>query len=78
MVTVTNVGATYDAVSASKGLGVQDIDFTGVTALVFRVRVNKIGTGTQSWRGSETTDPRYFVDSTYKGARLRSCLTVNK
>lgn len=56
MVTLTNVGANYDAIAASKGLGIQDIDFTGVTSVVFRVFVNKIGTGTQSWQLWNVTD----------------------
>ena len=56
MVTLTNVGSAYDAIPASKGLGIQDVDFTGVTQVVFRVFVNKIGTGTQSWQLWNVTD----------------------
>lgn len=56
LATLTNVGSSYDAISASKGLGIQDIDFTGVTSIVFRVYVNKIGTGTQSWQLWNQTD----------------------
>ena len=50
MVTLTNVGTTYDAIAASKALGVALYDFTGVTQVVFLVRYNKIGTGTLSWQ----------------------------
>lgn len=56
MVTLTNVGANYDTTAASRGLGIQDIDFTGIAQVVFRVRVNKIGTGTQSWQLWNETD----------------------
>jgi hypothetical protein len=56
MVTLTNVGSAYDAIPASKGLGIQDIDFTGVTAVRFRVFVNKVGTGTQDWQLWNVTD----------------------
>jgi hypothetical protein len=49
-VVVTNVGASYDAVALSKGLGVAEVDFTGCAQLDLAVRVNKIGTGTQSWQ----------------------------
>jgi hypothetical protein len=56
MVTLTNVGSTYDAIPASQGLGLIRINFTGVTQLVLDVRVNKIGTGTQSWQLWNETD----------------------
>lgn len=56
MVTLTNVGASYDAIAASKGLGIQEIDFTGVTSVIFTVFVNKVGTGTQSWQLWNVTD----------------------
>ena len=56
MVVLTNVGTTYDATTASRGLGIATLDFTGVTQLVFRVRVNKVGTGVQSWQLWNETD----------------------
>lgn len=55
-VVLTNVGASYDAVAVSKGLGLAEVDFTGVTRIDFGVRVNKIGTGTQSWQLFNETD----------------------
>lgn len=56
MVTITNVGSTYDAVPASKGLGHAEIDLTNVLQVVFRVRYNKVGTGTLSWQVWNETD----------------------
>lgn len=56
MVTLTNIGTAYDAIAASRGLGVQDVDFTGVGSVLFRVRVNHVGTGTQSWQLWNDTD----------------------
>ena len=56
MVTLTNVGTAYDFISASQGLGMQRIDFTGVTQIAMDLRVNKIGTGTQSWQLWNETD----------------------
>ena len=50
MVTLTNVNTTYDANMASQGLGWGIIDFTGVTQVRMALRVQKIGTGTQSWQ----------------------------
>lgn len=56
MVTLTNVGTSYDAIAASQGLGWGRIDFTGVTQVKMDLRVNKIGTGTQSWQLWNETD----------------------
>lgn len=56
MVTLTNVGSSYDAIAASKGLGMQRINFTGIASVVFEVFVNKVGTGTQSWQLWNVTD----------------------
>ena len=56
MVTCTNVGTTYDNNTNSSSLPVGYLDFTGVTQLLVWVRVNKIGTGTQSWQLWNVTD----------------------
>lgn len=56
MILLTNVGSTYDAIAATKGLRFAEIDFTGVTSIVFRVRCNKVGTGTISWQLWNETD----------------------
>lgn len=53
---LTNIGASYDTTAIAKGLGIAEIDFTGATEIVFTVRVNKIGTGTQSWQLWNQTD----------------------
>jgi hypothetical protein len=56
VITLTNVGTAYDAIPASRGLGIGRLDFTGVTVLRFDVFVNKIGSGTQSWQLWNITD----------------------
>lgn len=56
MIALTNVGASYDAIAASKGLGFAEIDFTGVLQVVFTVRYNKVGAGTLSWQLWNETD----------------------
>jgi hypothetical protein len=56
VITLTNVGTSYDAITASQGLGIILIDFTGVTQVMFAVRVQKIGSGTQSWQLWNDTD----------------------
>jgi hypothetical protein len=67
-VVVTNVGAAYDAVAPSQGLGLVAVDFTGVTSLFFLVRVNKVGTGTQSWQLWNETDAAEIAVLTDAGA----------
>lgn len=56
MVTLTNVGTTYDAVTASRGLGMGYFNFTGKTQALVMVKVNKVGTGIQSWQVWNETD----------------------
>jgi hypothetical protein len=56
MITLTNVGATYDAIDASLGLGLGYFNLTGVTNIDFLVKVKKIGIGTQSWQLWNETD----------------------
>lgn len=56
MVTLTNYGSVYDAIPASKGLGLFRVNFTGLTQIVLDVFVNKIGTGVQSWQLWNLTD----------------------
>jgi hypothetical protein len=55
-VVLTNVGASYDAVNPSRGLGFVELSMTGIASIVFTVQVNKIGTGTQSWQLWNETD----------------------
>lgn len=56
MDTLTNVGTSYDATAVSRGLGFRTINMTGVTQIILEIRVNKIGTGTQSWQVWNDTD----------------------
>lgn len=54
--TLTNIGASYDTINAAKGLGFVGIQTAGIVELTFAVKVNKIGTGTQSWQLWNETD----------------------
>ena len=56
LVTLTNVGANYDTIAASKGLGFVAVDTLGITRLELRVRYNKIGAGTLTWQLWNETD----------------------
>lgn len=56
MPVLTNVGATYDAIMASRELGIGFMDFTGINRVDMVVHVQKIGTGTQSWQAWNVTD----------------------
>jgi hypothetical protein len=55
---LTNVGAAYDnaVLNISQGLGLVRIHTAGITAIEFGVKVNKIGTGIQSWQLWNETD----------------------
>jgi hypothetical protein len=53
---LTNVGAAYDTVALARGLGIVVVNMTGITSIDFRVNVNKVGTGTQSWQIWNETD----------------------
>lgn len=82
MVTLTNVGSAYDTVAAARGLGIELVDFTGVSQIVFAVLVNKIGTGTQSWQLWNVTDGTeiaVLIDSGAAGdmKELRNTFNVN-
>lgn len=56
MATVTNVGTAYDAVAASKGLGMFVENLTGITQVRLVVFYNKVGSGTISWQLWNVTD----------------------
>lgn len=45
--TLTNVGAAYDTLNVG---GVALVQQAGITKIVFGIRVNKIGVGTQDWQ----------------------------
>jgi hypothetical protein len=50
VVTLTNVGTSYDTIGAANGLGFSEIDFRGATQVTFRVRHQKVGTGTITYQ----------------------------
>lgn len=54
--TLTNVGTTYDAISGSQNMGFAHVQAAGITQIIFGVRVNKVGSGTQSWQLWNDTD----------------------
>jgi hypothetical protein len=54
--TITNVGTTYDAVALSQNLGFIEVVMDGIDTIVFTVRVNKVGAGTQDWQLWNDTD----------------------
>lgn len=49
-ITLTNVGTTYDGTATALGLGSVLVQTAGITHLDLMVRVNKVGSGTQSWQ----------------------------
>lgn len=55
-VTLTNIGTTYDGIALSQGLGSAIVQTAGITSIIFGVRVNKVGAGTQSWQLWDDTD----------------------
>lgn len=80
MITLTNCGLTYDATTNALGLGDIDIDMTGVTQVIFRVRVNKIGTGTQDWQlwnDTDGTQVAVISDAGVAGAKRLGPVTAN-
>ena len=55
-VTLTNIGTIYDGTDPARGLGLALIETAGITQVVFGVRCNKVGGGTQSWQLFNDTD----------------------
>ena len=53
---LTNIGTAYDGTDAARGLGTALVQTAGITSVIFGVRVNKIGSGTQSWQLWNETD----------------------
>jgi len=79
-ITLTNVGASYDATNPSFGLGSALIDFTGITQVDFSVGVSKIGTGTQSWQLWNATDGTEICvidDAGVTGNKVLNAATAN-
>ena len=78
-VTLTNIGTAYDTIPASQGLGLALIQATGITSVIFGVKVNKIGTGTQSWQlfnETDTSEITVIDDAGATGIKMLST-TVN-
>jgi len=76
MAVLTNVGANYDSITASKELGIAQMDFTGATHVTFTIFVNKVGTGTQSWQLWNVTDGAQIAVLTDAGAVGDKLLTT--
>jgi hypothetical protein len=76
MPSLTNVGASYDAITASKDLGIALFDFTGASQVTFTVYANKIGTGTQSWQLWSVTDAAEITVIADAGASGDKVLTT--
>jgi hypothetical protein len=76
-VTLTNIGTAYDAINASKGLGLAVIDFTNVQSLEFGVFVSKVGGGTQSWQLWNVTDAAEIAVINDAGAAGDKLLTTS-
>jgi hypothetical protein len=78
--TLTNVGTTYDAHALTPGFGFALVQAAGITQVVFAVKVQKIGTGTQSWQlWNETNASEVAVidDAAAAGAVKMLSTTVN-
>lgn len=77
-VALTNIGATYDAIAASQGLGSAIIQTVGITNIIFGVRVNKVGSGTQSWQLWNDTDSTEIAVIDDTGAAGVKNLSISK
>lgn len=77
LVALTNVGSLYDSITASQGLGFARVQTAGITGIEFSVRVNKIGTGIQSWQLWNETDNSEIVAIDDSGvAGVKTLLTT--
>ena len=79
-VNLANVGTAYDAVPASRGLGVLWIEGGGITKVEFGVRYDKVGTGTLSFQlWDETTGTELCVvnDAAAAGNNKTGVATFN-
>lgn len=54
--TLSNVGNAYDAIAGSQNIGYGYFQTAGISQVIFAVRVNKVGAGTQSWQLWNETD----------------------
>jgi hypothetical protein len=75
---LTNVGAAYDTDVAAQNLGFAHVEASGVTQIIFAVRVNKVGVGTQSWQLWNETDALEAAVIDDAGATGLKYLSVTK
>jgi hypothetical protein len=76
--TLTNVGASFDAIVNSQNMGFAHVQTAGITQVIFCVRVNKIGSGTQSWQLWNETDGNEVAVIDDAGATGLKYLSVTK
>lgn len=76
--TLTNIGSAYDGTDPARGLGVALVQTAGITQIIFGVRVNKIGTGTQSWQLFNDTDATEITVIDDAGAAGVKTLSVTR
>lgn len=76
--TLTNVGTTYDAITGSQNMGFAHVQTAGITQVIFGVRVNKVGGGTQSWQLWNDTDGNEVAVIDDAGATGIKYLSVTK
>lgn len=75
--TLTNIGATFDASAGSQNMGYGYIQAAGITQVIFGVRVNKVGGGTQFWQlWNETDAAEVAVISDAAGTGLKTLQTT--
>lgn len=75
--TLTNVGASYDAVAVSQNMGFIPVQTAGITQIIFGVRVNKVGSGTQDWQlWNETDSQQVAVISDAGGTGVKTLQTT--
>lgn len=71
-VNIANVGVNYDTVAAARGLGWCRLQVAGITGIEFRVRHNKVGTGTisyQLWNETDGSEVTVIDDAAAAGER---------
>src|SRR5688500_3868350 len=55
-VVMTNLGASYDAVDVTRGLGRVTADWTGVSQIDLNIQVKHVGAGAHTWQLWNETD----------------------
>jgi hypothetical protein len=78
-VVLTNVGASYDAIPASKGLGFVRVEGAGISGVEWTARWNKIGSGTlsfQLWDETTSTELAVINDAAAAGDNRQQTETI--